>query len=325
MKVLGIDIGGTKSGVLLAAADGGAVDFLARVSFPTAHGQGADVVIDRLVAEAQAMLAAQKLTASDIAAAGINCGGPLDSKRGIVLCPPNLPDWVDIPIADILKERLGIPCFLQNDANAGAIAEHLFGAGRGCDNLMFLTFGTGMGAGLILNGRLYAGTSDMAGEVGHIRLDRFGPVGFGKAGSFEGFCSGGGLAQLGRVKALEKLQAGGCTGYCADMAALDTITAKTIAEAAYAGDETAREVYRICGQYLGQALSLFIDILNPQKILLGSIFGRSGDLLADAMHEVIAAETIPYARAVCEIAACGLGEAINDYEAVAIAVDALRE
>jgi len=324
MKIIGIDIGGTKSGVLLAEAREGNVVFIGKTSFPTTHGQGAAAVIDRLVAEAQALLEAHGLAARDVAAAGINCGGPLDSKRGVILCPPNLPDWIDVPITDILAKRLGVPCFLQNDANAGAMAEHLFGAGRGCQNLMFLTFGTGMGAGLILNGRLYAGTSDMAGEVGHIRLSAFGPVGFGKAGSFEGFCSGGGLAQLGRSLAMEKLQTGAGTAYCASLSELNSITAKSIAEAAYAGDETAKEVFRICGRQLGRALSLFIDILNPEKILLGSIYGRCRDLLVESMNEVIQAETIPYARQVCQIEPCGLGEAINDYEAVAIAVDALR-
>ena len=325
MKIIGIDIGGTKSGVLLAETDGASVQFLDRKSFPTTHVQGADVVLDQLVSEAQNMLRTHALTAQDIAAAGINCGGPLDSKRGVILCPPNLPDWINIPVVDILSKRLGMRCFLQNDANAGAIAEHLFGAGQGHDNLMFLTFGTGMGAGLVLNGQLYAGITDMAGEVGHIRLERFGPVGFGKAGSFEGFCSGGGLAQLGRTMAMEKLQTGGKPAFCPSLDALDAITAKTIAEAAYAGDETAIEVFRVCGRYLGIALSLFIDILNPELILLGSIFGRCRDLIEPEMNKIIQAETIPYARVACQILPCGLGEDINDYEAVAIAVDGLRK
>jgi len=324
MLVLGIDIGGTKSGVLLAKVNGAEVTFLDRRTFPTVHGQGADVVLDRLVSEAEDMLREQKVDKKDIAAAGINCGGPLDSKKGVILCPPNLPDWVNIPVVSILTERLGVPCSLQNDANAGALAEHLFGAGRGCENIMFLTFGTGMGAGLVLNGRLYAGTNDMAGEVGHIRLAAFGPVGFAKAGSFEGFCSGGGLAQLGRTMALEKLQAGAAPAYCPTLSDMESITAKTIADAARAGDETAQAVFRLCGEKLGQALSIFIDILNPELILLGSIFGRCEDLLAEEMNRVIAAETIPFARAVCRVMPCGLGESVNEYEAVAIAVDMVK-
>jgi len=324
MRVLGIDIGGTKSGVLLAEVNGGEVNFLDRRTFPTVHGQGADAVLDKLVSESNDMLLSQKVDKKDIVAAGINCGGPLDSKKGIILCPPNLPDWVNVPVVSILTERLGIPCFLQNDANAGALAEYLFGAGKGYENLMFLTFGTGMGAGLVLNGRLYAGTNDMAGEVGHIRLAEYGPVGFAKAGSFEGFCSGGGLAQLGKTMALEKLQAGVSPAYCPSFSDMESITAKTIADAARARDETAQAVFRLCGQKLGQALSLFIDILNPELILLGSIYGRCEDLLAEEMNRVIASETIPFARAVCRVLPCGLGESVNEYEAVAIAVDAVK-
>ena len=160
---------------------------------------------------------------------------------------------------------------LQNDANACAVAEWKFGAGRGAENMVFMTFGTGLGAGLILNGKLYSGTNDNAGELGHIHLDKFGPVGYGKAGSFEGFCSGGGLAQLGYVKALEKVQCGEYPMYFKRGMTMADITAKTGADAAVAGDETAIEVYRICGEYLGRGLSVVIDLLNPlhyREILL---------------------------------------------------------
>jgi len=324
MKVLGIDIGGTKSGVLLAETSGANVTFIDKRTFATDHVGGSMAMIEKFAAEAADLLRVNSLTTADVSAAGINCGGPLDSRRGMILCPPNLPGWVNIPVVDLLTEKLGIRCFLQNDANAGALAEFLFGAGRGCQNLMFLTFGTGMGAGLVLNGRLYAGTNDMAGEVGHIRMAPFGPVGFGKAGSFEGFCSGGGLAQLARTKALERLQMGSSTMYCETLAALDGVTAQTVAEAARAGDETALSVFAVCGAQLGAALSLFIDILNPEKILIGSIYGKCEDLLADAVRAVIQREAIPFASAVCSVEPCGLGDQINDYEAVAIAVDGLR-
>lgn len=129
-------------------------------------------------------------------AIGISCGGPLDSRQGLILSPPNLPGWDNVPITAWLRQRTGAPAYLQNDANACALAEWRFGAGRGCQNMIFLTFGTGLGAGFILNGKLYAGANDMAGEVGHVRAAPDGPVGYGKRGSFEGFCSGGGIAQL---------------------------------------------------------------------------------------------------------------------------------
>src|SRR5690606_15592063 len=136
-----------------------------------------------------------------LAAIGISCGGPLDSRRGVILSPPNLPGWDRIPVVEVFQQAFKVPVALQNDANAGALAEWLWGAGRGSHNMIFLTFGTGMGAGLILNGQLYSGTNDLAGEVGHIRLAPDGPVGYGKAGSFEGFCSGGGIKQLATDRA----------------------------------------------------------------------------------------------------------------------------
>ena len=131
-------------------------------------------------------------------AIGITCGGPLDSKKGLIMSPPNLPKWDKIPITKIIEDNFNVPVFLQNDANACALAEWRFGAGKGTNNMIFLTFGTGLGAGLILDGRLYAGTNNLAGEIGHIRLAKDGPLGYDKKGSFEGFCSGAGIARLAK-------------------------------------------------------------------------------------------------------------------------------
>jgi glucokinase len=322
MKVIGIDIGGTKSGITLAGCTGDSVEFFDKTGFPTEGSP--DAVMEKLVCGVRSVLKKHGIAACDIAAAGINCGGPLDTKTGTILCPPNLPDWINIPAVSYFESALGIPCFLQNDANAGAIAEHLFGAGKGFDNIIFLTHGTGMGAGFILDGRLYSGTNDMAGEVGHLRLERFGPVGFGKAGSFEGFCSGGGVARLAQTMAMEKLQTGGTVQFCRSLAQLPDITAKTVADAAKNGDALARQVFNISGKYLGRALALLIDILNPQRILLGSIYGRCKEFLQDSMMHEIEKEALSFSRRVCEIRECGLGESINDYEAVSIAVYALR-
>jgi glucokinase len=166
--------------------------------------QAPEGVLKRLEQESR-HLAEKGGTVSGI---GISCGGPLDSKRGLILSPPNLPGWDNIPITEYFSSRFHVPVFLQNDANACALAEWRYGAGKGLDDMVFLTFGTGIGAGLILNGKLYEGKQSMAGEAGHWRMASFGPIGYGKAGSFEGFCSGGGIAQLARQKILEQLQMG---------------------------------------------------------------------------------------------------------------------
>ena len=191
MYILGFDIGGTKCAVTTAQWDGSQITLLKKEACPTDLSISPEEMLKRLISMADGILTAPP------EAVGISCGGPLSSKEGLILGPPNLPGWDHVEIVKVLNDHYHVPVKLQNDANACAVAEWKFGAGKGTDNMVFFTFGTGLGAGLILDGRLYSGTNDNAGEAGHIRLDRFGPVGFGKAGSFEGFCSGNGLAQLG--------------------------------------------------------------------------------------------------------------------------------
>ncbi len=181
-----------------------------------------------------------------------------------------------------------------------------------------------MGAGLILGGRLYTGACAMAGEVGHIRLAQDGPIGFGKAGSFEGFCSGGGLAQQGRAAAQAALAAGRPLAWCPDHDALAHISAKSIAQAALAGDADALAIYAACGRRLGQALSLFVDILNPQRIVIGSIFQRSEALLSPEMQRVMQAECIPRNLAHCQVVPAQLGDSIGDAAALSVALLALE-
>ena len=305
MKYTGIDIGGTKCAVMVGSIEDGICQ---KIKFETTSVQK---TLDRIIS------AVEELGAQN--AIGISCGGPLDSKNGIILSPPNLPGWDRIEIVKLLRDRFCVPVGIQNDANACALAEWKYGAGKGTQNMIFLTFGTGMGAGLILNGKLYSGTNDMAGEVGHIRLENFGPVGYGKRGSFEGFCSGGGIAELGKMLAREALQCGNAPAYCKGYDALDGITAKSIAECAMLGDPTAKRVYEICGEKLGTGLSILIDLLNPEKIVIGSVFERSGQLLRKQMEEVIEKEALSYARSVCEVVPAKLGDEIGDWAAIAAA------
>ncbi len=317
MKLLGFDIGGTKCAVILGAAADGNLTIEERVAFPTPAGPSA--ATEEMFSRAEALLSKHSLAAGDVAGIGISCGGPLDSRRGVVLSPPNLPGWDEVPIVAMTEKRFGRPAAVQNDANACALAEWKFGAGRGSSNMVFFTFGTGMGAGLILDGRLYSGTCDLAGEVGHMRLSDFGPAGFGKAGSFEGWCSGGGIAQVGRTMARQRIQTGEKTGYCSSLDELPAVTAKSIADAAHAGDATAAEVYRLCSEYLGRGLSVIIDVINPEVIVLGSIYGRSRDLIEPYMMETIARESIGFSAAACRIVPAGLGERIGDMAALVLA------
>ncbi|MBR3761769.1 MAG: ROK family protein [Lachnospiraceae bacterium] len=310
--MIGFDIGGTKCAVCIGQEVDGGLRILDKRSIPTDHTISPYEMIDRMCD------LAEEIT-DTIDCIGISCGGPLNSKTGVIQSPPNLPGWDDVEIVSYLEKKYRVKVYLQNDANACAVAEWLYGAGKGYENMIFLTFGTGMGAGLILNGQLYSGTNDMAGEIGHVRLSDHGPVGYGKAGSFEGFCSGGGLAQIGQMMAKEKLQMGENVSYCAGMKCLQDITAKKIAECANAGNEDALAVYELCGKMLGRGLSILIDVLNPECIVLGSVFQRSGHLLQTAMVDVINRECLEASRSACRVVPALLKENIGDYAALAVA------
>ncbi|NMB97606.1 MAG: ROK family protein [Clostridiaceae bacterium] len=328
-KLLGIDIGGTKCAILLGSYKSKDVEqtilphveILDRISFPTEVEKGLNYTLDRIFENIDIVLNKNNCKTKDLSGIGISCGGPLDSEKGIILSPPNLVGWDKVHIVEIIEKKYGVKTKLQNDANACALAEWQFGAGRGYRNVVFLTFGTGMGAGLILDGKLYKGTNDMAGEAGHIRLDNNGPVGYGKPGSFEGFCSGGGIAQLARTKVLEKLQLGEKVPFCSNVDELNRLNAKVVAEAAENGDELAKEIYAISGYYLGKGLAILIDILNPEIIIIGSIFSRSKNLLWPHARKVIEKECLSHTKKVCKVVTSGLGEKIGDYAALAVAAN----
>lgn len=287
-EYIGIDIGGTKCAVVLGNERG---EIVRKLRFPT---QGRDETLERIFESAD------ELRADRAAAIGVSCGGPLDSRKGVILGPPNLPGWDEAPITAMLKERFGVPANLRNDADACAVAEWRFGAGRGCENMIFLTFGTGLGAGLILNGRLYEGACGMAGEVGHVRLFEEGHTGYGKAGSYEGYLSGGGMAQygLGSAAAL--------AGMAAD------------------GDERALALWKQTGAYLGRLLAMLIDTLNPERIVIGSIYARAGHLMEEAMQEVLKREALEKSRRACQVLPAMLGESLGDMAALSVAMEPPR-
>lgn len=314
MYILGFDIGGTKCAVVTARWDGSHISLLKKEIRPTNLSVSPEDMIQTLIETADSLLEKKP------DAIGISCGGPLDASRGIIMGPPNLPGWDRVEIVKQLSGHYQVPVKLQNDANACAVAEWKFGAGKGCRNMVFMTFGTGLGAGLILNNKLYEGTNGNAGELGHIRLSDSGPVGFGKRGSFEGFCSGNGIARFAYTKALKKAQFGEYPMYFKEGYAQSDVTAKTVADAARAGDQTALEVYRTCGTYLGKGLSIVIDLLNPEKIVIGSIFERCHDLLWESARKEIEKEALSLSAGCCQIVPAILGDQIGDYAAIAVAL-----
>ena len=309
MYYIGLDIGGTKCAASLGKITGDRIEVLARNEVKTLPS--AEETLRGLLPFVEEYKAQTGATE-----AGISCGGPLDCKKGIILTPPNLPDWHGFPIVEFVQREFGLTARLQNDANACAVAEWRFGAGRGTQNMVFFTFGTGLGAGLILDGKLYGGTNDNAGEAGHIRLAKNGPIGYGKNGSFEGFCSGGGIARLAEEMAKRCKKTPACIE---KMGGMSEITTKKLAEAAFNGDAFAKRVFAKSGQMLGRGLSVIIDLLNPEKIVLGGVFMRSHALLVPAMKKEIEKEALGISAAVCEIVPAELSENIGDIAALAIA------
>lgn len=308
---IGVDVGGTKCAVTLGCEDTDPEEMrvLEKSRFDTPAGAPAET-LDGIAAQIDGF--AGKAPVEGI---GISCGGPIDSAAGVISGPPNLPGWDRVEAVRYFEERFRLPARLQNDANACAVAEWKYGAGKGLRNVVFLTFGTGLGAGLILDGRLYTGTNDVAGEAGHWRMSSTGPEGYGKAGSFEGFCSGGGLALAARAK----------IGNAPDSALFPfagspaQITAKRIAALADEGDEFCRNIYADCGRVLGRGLAMIIDLLNPQAIILGSIFTRSRNLLWEYARAEIGAEALGRSAAVCRVLPAQLGEDLGDIAALTVA------
>ena len=320
ITVGGIDIGGTKCAVSIGRAEGRNITILAKkkIATPGIPQQAIHEMI-RILNE----------LADDLGvilnAIGISCGSPLDSMNGIIKEPPNLPGWIDIDIVTPFKEAFHIPTGVQNDANACALAEWMWGAGQGCKNMVFLTFGTGLGAGLILNGKLYSGAGDMAGEVGHIRLEENGPIGYNKAGSFEGFCSGGGIAQLGKTMMDEYRKKGKSSVLFEAENKSHEITAEDIGKAAQMGDELALSIFRTVGTKLGKGLAVLVDLLNPEMIVIGSIFVRQEQILKAPMERMLKEEALTMNVSDCRVVPAKLGENLGDYAALSVAMDCIKQ
>lgn len=291
---VGFDIGGTKCAAVTGIEKDGELTILGREAFATPADQ--QEALDRLCALAEKLAGGQ-----EILGIGISSGGPMDADKGELCNPPNLPGWHGISLTDCAQQKLHAPALLENDANACALAEWRWGAGKGSKVMMFLTFGTGLGAGIVIGGRVLRGANGNAGELGHWRLAETGPAGYGKVGAFEGFCSGGGILQL----------SGGAS-------------AREVVQRADAGDAAMQSVLSESAEKLGMCLSLLIDLLNPERIIIGSIFARAERWYREKAQRVIDREALTYSSAVCRILPAALGDALGDYAALSVGVNGLK-
>jgi glucokinase len=302
--VAGVDIGGTQCSVNVGSYQDGCFELVARKQFPTRSCRGHD----QILAEIEDALRAALLSRPDIEVIGISCGGPMDAAQGVIQSPPNLPGWDEVPVTARLAEALGVRCVLENDANASAVAEWAFGAGRGVANLVYLTFGTGLGAGMILHGTLYRGVGDLAGEVGHWRIGPdTGPVHYGKRGSFEGYCSGSGI-----VKWYEYL--GGQAGTDGPL------SAEVIGHRARQGEQLAVRVFDQAARHLGKGIAVLVDALAPEMVIVGGIYSYATDLLDSGMWTAIAEETHSRLVKGTKVVPALLGREVGSYASCSVAL-----
>ncbi len=298
--LLGLDIGGTKSAAVIGDTDG---TVLARVSAPTPQGSWQEAVA-LLCDLSRQVCHGQGVAVSDMAALGVSCGGPLDSQTGTVYAPPNLPAWEAVPLRSLLEAEFGLPTRLENDANATALAEHRWGAGQGCRDMAFLTMGTGIGAGLILDGKLYRGRRDLAGEVGHAVVLPGGPLcPCGKRGCLESLASGTSLARMGRERCGEA-----------------SLTAHDVCARARRGDAIALSVIADVALYMGIGLANLLHTLNLERIVLGTLAVHAADLLLEPIRAATQAHCWPRVWEGVSILPAALGDAAQDKAALAVAL-----
>ena len=307
--IVGVDIGGTKVACVLADAGG---IILARQWQSTRAGEGWQAVVNQLLEMCEAVM--QGVSREGIRGIGISCGGPLDSLRGIVYSPPNLPGWDAVPIVRLFEERFGLPVRLENDANATALAEHRFGAGRGTRNMVFMTWGTGIGGGLILDGRLYRGTNDLAGEIGHITILQDGPpCGCGKRGCLEALASGPSIARRARELAGDSPESA-----LWQMTSPEEVTAQHVVDAAQAGDIFARFVLTEAATYMGIGIANLAQIVNPERVVLGTIAVKAGDLVLEPLRRALEVHAWSRVRQVLTVVPAELGGRAQDLAAVCL-------
>ena len=281
-SVLAIDLGGTK---IIAAAVLSTGEIVSRKYSLTLADEGPRPVINRLASAVAEIIAQAKLKTSDIAGIGIAAAGIIGTKEGIVTTSPNLPGWRDVPLRDIIAERLGLTTYLINDASAAALGEHRFGAGRGVDNLIYLTVSTGIGGGIIMDGGLYLGADGCAGEIGHMIIETHGPqCNCGKFGCLEALASGSAMTK----ELVRRLNQGEKSSIIELVAGrLENITAEEVAIAARQGDSLACDIVARAANYLGIGLANLVNIFNPELIVIGGGVSKMGNMLLAPARKAI--------------------------------------
>jgi glucokinase len=312
MAVLAIDIGGTKLAAGIVDTEG---RILARGEVPTLAAEGLEPVLGRIVGLGRDLLSRPEVADVSVHRVGVGCAGPVDLKAGIVFNPPNLPGWLRVPLIDHLQEALALPAVLENDANAAALGEFRYGAGKGARSIVYLTVSTGIGGGIILEGKIWHGLKDSAGEIGHMTVCPDGPLcGCGNRGCLEAMASGTSIARRAR----EAIAAGRQTG----LSEIPALTSADVVRLALAGDVVAREVWDSAVTYLGIGVAAVITILAPERIVIGGGVTRAGDFLFDSLREHVRQRVKLVPVESVAILPAALGPDVGILGAAAVALDA---
>ncbi len=298
---IGIDVGGTNVKIALVNDEG---QIIYSNSVPTRAEMGYEYTVNNIKQAIYDLLKETNLAAKDIQGIGFGFPGQVDYKQGIVRNAPNIPGWVEVPIAKLIEDEFNIPTRVDNDVRCAALGELNYGAGKGCENLICITVGTGIGSGLIINGKLVRGASNAAGEIGHIKLQMHdGPIcGCGDTGCMEAFASGPAIVAM----AEEYIKGGKSTKF-REMANGGAITPFIVCEAAKAGDPVARRIFTIMGEYIGIGMASVVNLLNPEKIIIGGGVADAGDILIAPLVEILKKRAMKIAGETVSIVPAQLG------------------
>lgn len=314
-KILAIDLGGTQFRVALADHEG---KFLKRFSALTRAKEGHEQVLRRINKAVRELVA--DIGFGAIRGMGVAVAGPLNLENGVLIASPNMPGWTDIPLKQLWEEEFQLPVYVCNDASLAALGEHRYGAGRGIDNFIYITVSTGIGGGVIIDGRLYLGATGLAGEVGHMVIDPGGlKCGCGSTGCWETLASGSAIAR----SAVERIAGGAVSGITAMVGGdLGKVTAVTVEKAARSGDALAKDVMHMAGINLGFGVVNLILLFNPEAVIIGGGVSKAGELIFEPIRQVVAERVTPYLRREVPIIRAALGDGGGLLGAVALVLEA---
>jgi glucokinase len=300
--VLGLDIGGTKIAAGVVDVHGSVRSFLHE---PTNVEEGPEATLARLFELGRRAVISSGLEDGQIEAVGIGSGGPLDADRGVLVAPPHLPGWRDVPVADLARAAFHRPVTLENDATAGAAGEHRWGAGAGVRNMVYLTISTGVGGGVVIDGSLYRGSRGNGGELGHVTVDWHGRPcrGCGRRGCLEAYVSGTSIAER------------------AQEAGLDVSSAEEVAAAARAGDRVAETVWGDTVEALGCGITSIVNLFEPELVVLGGGVTNSGEQLIGPVRALVRASAMSPAGDAADVVASAYGVQVGVAGAAAIVYD----